>query len=104
MTIYNMMTMSGWGTGFQIGWIMSWISLVIVFFIGFILKKQCDEGFLAGTNYNVIGALVVGLLADIALVTFTGSPAWGLLAGLGGIALGGFVVGMIAPMESSGDY
>ena len=106
MTIYNLMTMENFtspGSNFSVAWIASWVSLLIVFYVGFILRKQTDEGFLAGTNFNVIGAIIVGLALDIVLITFTGSPAWGLLAGIGGLAAGGFGIGAIAPGESSGE-
>jgi hypothetical protein len=104
MTTYNLMTMAGFtepGSSFSITWIASWIGLLVTFYLAFILRKQCSDGFLAGTNYNWIAALIIGLVANIIIVTFSGQPAWALLGGVGGIALGGFVVGMIAPTEGS---
>jgi len=103
MTIYNLMTMDGFGSGFQVTWIASWLSLMIVFFLAFILRKQCDDGFLSGTNYNVWGAMAIGLIVDVAIITFTGAPAWALLGGLAGVAAGGFGIGLIAPSESSSE-
>jgi len=102
MTIYNLMTMENFGSGFQPTWIGCWLALVIVVYLGFILRRQCADGFLAGTNYNVIGALVVGLALAVLLATFTGNPIWALLGGIGGLALGGFVVGMFFPSEYEG--
>ena len=103
MTIYNLMTTEGFGSGFQISWIASWIGLLVTFYLAFILRKQCSDGFLAGTNYNWIAALICGLVVNILIITFTGQPAWALLGGIAGIALGGFVVGMIAPTEEAGE-
>jgi hypothetical protein len=106
MTIYNLMTMEGFGTGFQISWIASWIGLLVIVYLPFVLRKQCSDGILAGTNYNHIAALILGIIANVLIATFTGQPAWSLLGGIAGIALGGFGIGMIAPTEESGgeDY
>lgn len=113
MTIYNLMTMEGFitrgsGSSFSVEWIACWLSLLIVFYLGFVLRKQCSEGFLSGTNYNVIGAIALGLIADVLITTFTGSPGFAFLGGIAGVAAGGFGIGQIAPMDGGdsggGDY
>lgn len=81
---------------------MSWLTLVIVVFIALILRRQAEDGFLSGMGFNVVGALGVGLGLDILLVTLFGSPRWALLAGIAGVAIGGFLLGMIWDQAEGG--
>lgn len=99
MQIFNIMTCSSpphtWGTGIMSGCSQAWLAIAFVFILVLILRRQSDDGILAGTSYNVIGAGVVGVGAAILLITFFGAAKWAILGGLGGIALGGFGLGLL---------
>jgi hypothetical protein len=73
---------------------MAWIAFALVLFLALMARRQCEDGFLAGTNFNVIGALALGLGLLVVIVTLTGSARWGLLAGVAGVAVGGYIFGM----------
>jgi hypothetical protein len=60
-----------------------------------VLRRQTEDGVMQGLPFNFIGACIVGGLAAVILVTLTGQPRWELVAGLGGIAFGGFGLGLI---------
>ena len=51
---------------------------------------------MAGMNFNVIGAFAGGIILNILLITLTGDARWSLLAGIAGIAIGGFLLGIFA--------
>ena len=99
---YNIMSCQGEG------WTMSvlgdcsfaWFSFAIILFLCLICKRQAEDGFLSGTGFNIYGAFALGLGLNILIITLVGSPRWSLLAGVGGILLGGFALGMI--MDTSG--
>jgi len=94
--VYNMMTCQGgdWTMSVMGGCSMAWISFAVIVFLILISRRQAEDGFLAGTGYSFIGALVGGLGASIVLTTLLGSARWSLLGGLVGIIVGGFVIGM----------
>lgn len=98
MNTWNIMTCQG--KGWTLSQILgdcslSWFSIAIVIFAALILRRQCEDGFLSGMQYNVFGALAGGIIADVLIVTFTGSPRWGLLGGIVGLAVGGFLLGLV---------
>lgn len=101
--MYNMMTCQGLGISVLGDCSLAWASFAIVLFLALILRRQCEDGFLAGTGYNIFGAFAVGLGANILLTTLTGSARWSLLAGVLGIAAGGFLIGMAFDTSGSGD-
>jgi len=93
---YNMMSCSGWGkSGFSLlgDCSMAWIAFVIVLLLGLVTRRQCEDGFLAGQRFNLIGALVLGLGLTFIVTYITGSARWSLLAGVAGVAVGGFGIG-----------
>jgi len=92
-----MMTCQGWGTsGFTIlgECSLAWIGFVIIFFLCMVLKRQTNDGILSGTNFNVPGAFILGLGANVIITAITGSVRWSFLAGLAGVAVGGFIIGI----------
>jgi hypothetical protein len=95
--MYNIMTCEGWegGMSFLGACSMAWIVLVIILGAAAILRRQCDDGFLTGTGYNFIGALVGGLGGAIIIITIFGSVKIALVVGLIGLAVGGFLGGQI---------
>ena len=106
--MYSLMTCQGgnWTMSVLGGCSMAWFSFAIVLMLALISKRQCADGILAGTNFNFPFALIIGLSANVILTTITGDPMWSLLAGLGGLAVGGFGVGMIwnTSEDDGGDY
>lgn len=108
MAFYNMMTCEGpdWTMSVLGGCSQAWFIFVIVLLLVLMLRRQCNDGILSGTAFSFYGALILGLGGAVALTTITGSPRWSLLAGLVGIAIGGFVLGMFTGADSSGgdDY
>jgi hypothetical protein len=101
--MYNMMTCEGLGTSILGGCSMAWFGLALVLFLALILRRQCDDGFLAGTGYNAIAAFIIGLGAYIVLTSMFGSPRWALLGGIIGVAVGGFGLGMIMDTAGGGE-
>jgi len=102
---YNMMTCQGgdWTMTVLGGCSQAWLVLVLVVFLVLILKRQCADGILAGTAYNFFGALILGAGLTIILTTLMGEARWSLLAGLIGVAVGGFGGGLISDSSSGGD-
>jgi len=94
--VYNMMTCEGgdWTYAVLGGCSMAWASFAIILFAVFITRRQSEDGFLSGIGYNFIGAMVGGLGANLIATALLGSARWSLLAGIVGIIIGGFVVGM----------
>ena len=98
MELYNLMTCQGptWSLKDILGGCsVAWIGVVITLFLAAVLRKQTDDGVLSGTGYNAIGAFALGVGLNILVVSLTGEARWGLLAGLVGIAAGGFGLGLI---------
>ena len=94
--VYNMMTCTGGDWTFAVlgDCSMAWISFAVIVFLILISRRQAEDGFLAGTGYNFIGALVGGIGANVVITTLLGSARWSLLAGIVGVIVGGFVIGM----------
>ena len=90
------MTGSGFSLSFFGDWTFAWLSLVVIVLLAMICRRQTQDGVMAGMNFNVIGAFVGGIFLNILLITFTGDARWSLLAGIAGIVIGGFLLGMIA--------
>jgi len=105
--MFSLMSCEGWGEMNILGGCsLSWFSFGIILLLGLILRRQVVDGFLSGTNFNFPFALGLGLIANVMLATIFGDPMWSLLAGLGGLAVGGFGVGMIwnTSEDDGGDY
>ena len=100
--MFNPMTCSGWenGTAFLGPCTLSWVSLVIIIFLVMILRRQCSDGILAGTGFNLYGAIALGIGGQILTTFMFGSARWSLLAGLVGVIVGGYVLGLI--MDTGG--
>ena len=100
-----MMTCGGWagGMSFMGDCTMAWLSFVIIVFIAMILRRQCSDGFLAGTGFNVYGAFGLGIGANVILTAITGSARWSLLAGLLGVIVGGYVIGLWLDNSGGGE-
>lgn len=93
--IYNLMTCSGLGLSALSACSLGWFSVAIVFLLALVIRRQADDGIIAGTPFNLIGALVLGLGLDIGVITLTGSVRWALVLGLVGLAIGGYFGGQI---------
>ena len=102
---YSLFTCGGFDTGILGGCSMAWFGLFIIIFLTLIINRQCQDGILSGTQFNFITALVVGCGAYFILVTITGAMSWGFLAGIGGMAIGGFVLSQFfGGTESESSY
>ena len=103
--VYNMMQCSGWigGMSFFGDCTMAWVSLVIIVFLAMVLRRQCEDGFLAGTGFNVFGAFGLGIGLNILLTALTGSARWSLLAGIVGVIAGGYVIGLVFDTTGGGE-
>lgn len=97
------MTGDGWSYAILGGWSMAWFGLVIIVFLAMIARRQCEDGILAGTGFNIIGAFVGGVGAYVVLISITGSARWALISGLLGIAIGGWVIGQFFDTTGGGD-
>jgi len=83
-------------------WTLDVALFFIIIYLPFILRKQCADGMLAGTNFNHILSLIVGIVATLVGITIFGEPRWALIIGLAGVLAGGFGGGLIA--STSEDY
>ena len=103
--MYNMMTCQGgdWTMSILGGCSQAWLVFVVVVFLVLVLRRQCADGLLAGTAFNFIGGMALGVIGVILLTTLMGEARWSLLAGLVGVAVGGFGGGMIADTSEGGD-
>ena len=94
MMLYSIMTCSSpphtWGSGLMSGCSIAWLSLALLLLIILMIRRQTDDGILAGTPFFFPGALVGGMGIALILITLFGEARWGLLGGLGGMILGGF--------------
>lgn len=102
MAIYNIMSCEGFDTGILGGCSMAWFSVAITFFLAMVLRRQSED--LLGMQFNLPGALGAGLGLNILITTLTGSVRWSLLAGILGVAIGGFVLGLFFEGGGGGDY
>ena len=78
-----------------------WFAFAITVFLAMILRRQCSDGILSGVSYNIYGAMGLGVLGVVVASAITASPQISLIAGLVGIAVGGFGGGLI--MDTAGD-
>ena len=96
MTLFNPMSCSGWvSTSLMGGCSQTWLVFAFLTIIVMVMRRQTDDGILAGVPFFFPGAIVGAALGWGILVMLTGMAKWALLAGLGGLALGGFVLGYI---------
>lgn len=106
MELYNIMQCTGpsWETFAILGdCSFAWFSFAITLFLALVARRQCDDGFLSGTPFNLIGALVLGLGANLLVITLMGSPRFSLVAGVVGVIAGGYLGGMVLG-SSEGEY
>lgn len=104
---YNMMSCEGadWTRSILGGCSQAWFVLAIIFFIILVIRRQCADGLFSGVNFSFVGALGLGLGGSILLTTLTGEARWSFLAGLVGVGVGGFGLGLLTGAESGGgDY
>jgi len=99
---YNLMSCEGFDTGILGGCSMGWFSIAITFFLALVLRRQAED--LLGMQFNLAGALAVGLGLNVVITTLTGSVRWSLLGGILGVVVGGFVIGMFFEGGGGGDY
>ena len=106
MQIFNLMTCSApphtWSTSLMGGCSQAWLVLGLLFLLVMILRRQTDDGIMAGVSYNVFGAGILGLGVAIVLATLFGQARWEFL-GLVGIAIGGFGLGLIGIGEGGSE-
>lgn len=67
---------------------MAWFGLVILFFIGALLRKWGGEEF--DIPFNFITSIIVSFLIYIIVMAFTGSSKWSLLFGLISLLVAGY--------------
>lgn len=92
LTIYNLMSASGFKGGMAWPFFTAWIGLAFLVLIGMFAKKWLGEEEIVGRPYNWV-ASILGVVAYIIVVTFTGSAKISLLVGLGVGLAAGFTVG-----------
>lgn len=92
MTVCNFMSTIGCGGMINV-WLLWLIIGLTAFWIVF-SRRSVQEGFLEGSSYNWIGALI-GAIPMFIVIVFTASPRWTILAAVLGVAIGGFGAGYI---------
>lgn len=92
------------GVGFNQGsavfgpWSVAWLGVAIVFFIALFANRWLPE---FGINWNGIGAFAGGLIGYFTFVTLTCEARWAMLAGIVGVVVGGYILGLF--IDSGGD-
>ena len=100
--VFNVMTCSGWANpGILGGCSQAWLALALMFFIVAIIRRQTDDGVLAGTPFFFPGALVGGIVIPLIILTLFGEARWGILAGVLGTIVGGFGSGFLGIGEGA---
>lgn len=89
MKIYNLMSCQNFDAGFMGGCGMAWMGLVLLFFLGALLRKWGGEE--VDMPFNFISCLVIGFLAYIIVISFLGSAKWAMLAGVIGLVGAGYI-------------
>jgi len=77
---FNIMSCSGFDTGFLGGCSKAWIGMVILFFVIAIARKWGGEE--VGVDFNFFIALAGGFIPYLVLITIFGSFKIALVAGL----------------------
>jgi len=103
MILYNPMTCSNLSISLLGDCSLAWFSFAIVLFLALILRRQCDDGLLSGTGFNIYGAFALGLGANLVATFLTGSARWSLIAGVIGIGVGGYVLGLFMDTGGGGE-
>lgn len=83
---------------------MIWITWTALFFISAILRRQIGENL--GQSFSLIGALALGIVANIVFLylPYIGGIKFAVLAGIIGVVIGGFFGGAIGlPDGQAGD-
>lgn len=85
--VYNILSGEGFDKSVLGSWSMALFVIPILFFVVVFLGRFFEDQFHKGWGF--VGAFVLYLV----IVTITGSPAWSMMAGLGGAFGGGFLLG-----------
>lgn len=85
------MTCENFDTGLMGGCGMAWLGFCIIFLANALLRKWGGEEM--GISYNFLFGIVGGFIPYLIIVSITASYKWALLAGLAGMALGGYLLG-----------
>ena len=90
MPIGNILSCTGFagGNSFTGACTMAKVVLVVIFFIGAIAGK-----WLEGMNFNKLYGIIGGLLFALIAMTLTAAPKWGMVGGIIGLLVGGFLAG-----------
>lgn len=93
----NIMTGQGFpgGLGFLQSWTICWLAIALLAALTLVIRRQCIDGALSGTPFNLIGAASIGIVTVIIVAGLTADPLWVLIGGLAAIIIGGFFSGMI---------
>jgi len=97
MAFCNLMTGQGFGYEFmgQLG--MTWLGMVLLFFIIVLARKWLGEEM--GIGFSTIGAFAGGYLSYIIVATITCGFKWSFLAGVVGFIVGAYLIGMFTGGE-----
>lgn len=96
--MYNILSGAGFDKAAFGEWSMAMLVIPILFFVVIFMGRFFEDQFNKGWGF--IGTYVAYLI----VITFTGSPAFSMLAGLIGAGVGGFVLGNMLGGENYGGY
>jgi hypothetical protein len=100
INVVNIMSCEGFtDTGILGGCSQAWFALLIVFFLILVLRRQTEDGAFQGSGFSFIGALIAGMGLAALIITLFGDAVYGIIAGLIGIGLGGFLLGKFIGAE-----
>ena len=90
----SIMTGSGMKMGFGESFGMAWLGVVIIFFLIVFGRKWLGEE-LEIMPFNIIGAFIGAYIPYLAIVTFTCSPRFAIVAGVVGAFVGAYFGGTL---------
>jgi hypothetical protein len=85
----NIMTGTGFDTGFFGGFTVAWLGLVVIFFLCAFARRWIGE--MGVFPFSFIGGLAGGILIYLIIVTVSCSSRWALVVGLIGTVVGGYL-------------
>jgi len=85
--VYNLMTCAGFATNLKCS--MAWLGMAIVFFLGAFLGGPMLG---LADNFNKWYGIGLGIALYVILVTLTGAARWGIVGGIAGLGIGGFLL------------
>ena len=80
-----------------------WIIMILIFFMAAVVRRQVADQLL-DMDFSLLASTIVAEIAFVITVFITKSHKFGLLAGLVGVLIGGFLGAKFIGSEESGGF